>query len=504
MTALSSSTSRLRGVACAALAALTAASCTVGPNFHPQSGPMEQSYAMPGDDVNQGQVRAVIGAKVVADWWTLFQSPGIDALVRQAIAGNPTLEEARARLQAAHQSVLAETGNLTIDGNAGAERQRANLSAFGGGAFTSFLPPGSGLSANPEFNLYSIGASVDYNLDIFGGHRRRVESLHATEESQARALDAAYLTLTGQVVEQALIIGDANVQAGYLQDIVNDDQRTLDIIKRSREAGGASESDVASAESQLAQDRSLIPAQLQRRAAARHALAVLLGRTPESWSPPDFDATSGVLPTTLPLSIPSELVHNRPDILEAEAKLHAAIAQIGVAQAARYPNIDLTAMIEQQALEPQNLFNYSATSWTIAAGLTTPIFHSGQLLAKQRQAEAEAKEAFAAYQLTVLQAFAQVADILSSLAHDNQTYADQTRALEEAQKRVDMLRKGYELGGVSAQQLLDAQRNWARTRLALSQQGFSRVGDAALLLLATANVPPGAAEGKEQQANAGR
>src|SRR5262249_1386097 len=247
-------------------------------------------------------VRAAIGAKVVADWWTLFKSPGIDALVRQAVAGNPTLEEARARLAAAHQAVLAETGNLRIDANAGAERQRANLPGFGGGAFTSFLPPGApAISTNPEFNLFSLGGSVAYNLDIFGGQRRRVESLHATEESQARALDAAYLTLTGQVVEQALIIGDANVQAGSLHAIVDDDQRTVDMIKRAHAAGGASESDIASAESQLAQDRSLIPAQQQRRAAARHALAVLLGKTPESWSPPDFDASSGVLPTELPV-----------------------------------------------------------------------------------------------------------------------------------------------------------------------------------------------------------
>jgi NodT family efflux transporter outer membrane factor (OMF) lipoprotein len=487
---------RARAATAVAASALLAA-CVVGPNFHAPATPPDQGYAMAGDDANIGPSRAAIGEKVVAEWWTLFHSPALDQLMRQAVAGNPTLEEARARLEASRQAVKAEGGLLTADASAGAQRERANLAAFSGGAFTSFSIPGfPAFPTNPEFNLYSIGATVSYNLDLFGGVKRRTESLKATEEAQARELDAAYLTLTGQVVAQALTIADANIQIQSLNEISANDQADLTMIEKAHAAGGASDADVLQAESALAQDKSAVPAQRQRLAAARHQMAILLGKTPAEWTPPDFDASSGSLPEVLPVAVPSELVHSRPDILEAEAKLHAATAQIGVETANLYPNIDLTGAIEQNALTPQNLFSYASTGWNIGAGLTAPLFHSGELKAKQREAEANARVALAAYEVTVLAAFDQVADVLTSLANDNQSYADQTRALDTANRRVEMMRRSYALGGVSAYQLIEAERNWRRTQLMLNQQGFGRYADVAELLLATASVPPGVAEGK--------
>jgi NodT family efflux transporter outer membrane factor (OMF) lipoprotein len=489
-------TSASRVIAGAAAAALLAA-CTVGPNFRPPTTPAAEGYAMPGDDANAGRVRAAIGAKVVSDWWTMFGSPELDAVVREAVAGSPTLAEARDRLQAAREAVNAEGGPLMVDANAGAERQRANLNAFSGGSFSKSIPGFPAFPTNPEFNLYTVGGSVSYNLDLFGGLRRRKESLRASEEAQARELDAAYLTLTGQVVAQAFTIADANLQMELLNDIIANDNADLGMVQRAHAAGGASDADVVGVESQLAQDESQIPGQRQRLEAAKHALAILLGKAPANWTAPDFTARSFTMPETLPVSLPSELVRNRPDILEAEAKLHAAIAEVGVATANLYPNINLTATLEQGALTPQNLFGYTSTSWTVAAGLTAPIFRSGELKAKQREAQANARVALAAYQLTVLQAFGQVADVLSAIAHDNQAYAAQRRALDAAQARVTMMRKGYAMGGVSELELVDAERTWGRTRLAVTQQSYSRTGDAALLLLVTADVPPGAAAGSK-------
>ncbi len=484
---------RARAATAVAASALLAA-CVVGPNFHTPAAPAVTSYSMVGDDANIGPSRAAIGEKVVSEWWTLFHSPALDQLMRQAVAGNPTLAEARARLEASRQAVKAEDGRLIADASAGAQRERANLAAFSGGAFSQSLP--AGFPTNPEFNLYSIGATVSYNLDLFGGLKRRTESLRASEEEKARELDAAYLTLTGQVVAQALTIADANIQIQDLTEIDTNDRADLDMVRKARAAGGASAADVAQAESALAQDQSAVPAQPQRLAAARHQMAILLGKTPAEWTPPDFDANSGSLPKVLPVAVPSELVHSRPDILEAEAKLHAATADVGVATANLYPNINLTASIEQSALTPGSLFNYASTGWNFGAGLTAPLFHSGELTAKKREAEANARAALDAYEQTVLTAFAQVADILTSLANDNQSYADQTRALDAANSRVGMMRKAYAAGGISAYQLLDAERAWRRTRLLLSQQGFGRYADAAQLLLATANVPPGVAEGR--------
>jgi len=487
---------RVRAATAVAASALLAA-CVVGPNYHTPASPPDAAYSMAGDDANIGPTRAAVGDKVVAEWWTLFHSPQLDQLMRQAVAGNPSLEEARARLEASRQAVKAESGRLMIDGNAGAQRERANFNAFSGGSFSDFTIPGEPpFNNNPEFNLFSIGATVSYNLDVFGGVKRRTESLQASSEEKARELDAAYLTLTGHVVEQALIIADANIQIQSLNDIGANDQADLDMIRRAHAAGGASDADIAQAESALAQDRSTIPAQRQRLAAARHQMAILLGKTPAEWTPPDFDANSGSLPDVLPVAVPSELVHSRPDILEAEAKLHAATAEVGVATANLYPNLNLTASIAQNALTPGNLFSYASTGWNFGAGLTAPIFHSGELTAKKREAEDNARAALAVYEETVLTAFAQVADVLTSLANDNQSYADQTKALDAADARVGMMRKSYKLGGVSAYQLLEAEREWRRTRLMLNQQGFGRYADAAQLLLATANVPPGVAEGK--------
>ena len=478
----------------AAAAGLLSACTTVGPQFTPPAAPDAKTYFMAGDERRAEFNQAAIGDKVVAEWWTLFRSPTLDNLVREAIAHNRSLEEARARLAEAHEKVGAESGLLFADASGGVKRERANLNAFSGGAFGgSNLPGGLSFPTNPEFNLYSVGPSVSYNLDLFGGKRRRIESLQATAESQARQLDAAYLALTGQVVAQVLTVADATINIQDLSEIVASDQMDLDMLVKAQAAGGASAADVAQAQGVLAQDQSQIPAQRQRLSTARHRLATLIGKRPDQFDPPVFETGSGALPTVAPVSLPSELVRQRPDILEAEARLHAATAEIGVATANLYPNITLSANFGIDALTPGTLFDQSSTSWALGAGLTAPLFHSGELKAKQREAQDEARAALAAYEETVLEAFNQVADALTAVSHANQAYVDQTRALEAAKTRLDMARKAYGEGGVSADQVVRVERDWRRTRLAVSQQSVGRYAGVAQLLLATANVPSGAA-----------
>ena len=494
----SSSTRPLRTAALAASAAALLAGCAaVGPNFSRPAAPTADGYAQPGDITHAGDTQAVVGDKVVADWWTLFQAPELDVLVREAIANNRSLEAARARRAAAREAVGADTGLATADLNSSYKRERANLDAFSGGAFgPSSLPAGLSFPTNPEYNLYTIGGSVSYNLDLFGQVRRRKEALNADAETQARELDAAYLTLTGQVVQQVLTIADANVQITALKDIVANDQADLDMVRKAQAAGGASAADVATVETELAEDAASVPVQKQRLSVARHQLAVLVGKAPSDFNPPDFDASSGRLPAVLPVSLPSQLVRDRPDILEAEAELHAATARIGVATAALYPNITLSATLSQDALTPSQIFSPIADSWALGPTLTVPLFRSGELHAQKREAEDRARAALADYEQTVLAAFAQVDDALQAIAHDNQAYADQTRALNAATDKLEMIRRGYRAGGVSALQVVDGERSWRRTRLALSQQATGRYGDAARLLLATASVPPGIAEAK--------
>ena len=475
-----------------ALALLTGCA-TVGPNFQAPTT-ASASYAAPGDEPNPGAIQADIGEKVVADWWTLFHSPQLDAIMREAIAGNRTLAQARARLAEARAKAGEEGGLLNADLTAGAKRERADLSAFSGGAFSGVSIPGANFPTNPEFNLYSVGTSVSYNLDLFGGARRRREALAADSQAQARELDAAYLALTGNIVEQALIIGDANIQIATLNEIVANEEADLKTIRAARAAGGASAADVVQAEGQIAADRSQIPAQRQRIAAANHRMAVLVGKPPSDFAAPVFDANSAELPEVLPVLIPSALVHGRPDILEAEARLHAATADIGVATAALYPNITLSGALNQDALSPDKIFSPIATSWSLGAGLTAPLFHSGQLKSRQRAAQAARDAALASYEETVLEAFAQVDDILQAIVHDNQAYTEQLRALDAATARLTMLRNAHGLGGASVRQVLAADRDWRRMKLALQRDGSGRYADAARLLLATATVPPGVAE----------
>jgi NodT family efflux transporter outer membrane factor (OMF) lipoprotein len=494
-------TRRLQLALCASAAASLLTGCmTVGPDYHRPTVTADTGYVAANDDTaNIGPVETAVGDKVVADWWTLFHSPVLDQLVREAIRANPTLEAARARLAQARDAAGAEGSPLHIDATAGVKNQQANLNAFSGGVFSNSTTVGGvqlpKFPSNPRFPLYSIGAAVSYNTDLFGGVRRRRESLEQNAEEKARELDAAYLTLTGQVVAQALTIGDATIQIRDQREVVANDEADLDFARKAVAAGGVPRVQIAEIESQLAQDRAAIPPQQQRRDAARHRMAALLGKPPVEFAAPGFDENSGVLPTRLPVAVPSALVRNRPDILEAEARLHAATAEIGVATANLYPNITLSATLNQDALTPQTLFDPMSTSWAIGAGLTAPIFHGGELRARKREAEDAARAALADYQQTILAAFNQVADLLQAIAHDNQAYADQTSALEAAQARVDMLRRAEAAGGASPVQLLHAERDLHRIRLALQAQGSGRYGDSALLLLATASVPAGAADG---------
>jgi len=479
------------------LSALMLTGCmTVGPKFKPPATPENHGYAQPGDIANNGQLRTEVGAKVADEWWTLFQSPGLDKLMRQAIANNLTLEQARAHLAEAQSAEKAQGGLLTADATAGYKRERANLIAFSGGAFSpSSVPGGFNFPTNPTYNLYSIGGSVSYNLDLFGGERRLKESLRAQSQAQARELDAAYLTLSGKVVEQVLTAADATIQMQALQSIADADRQDLDMLIKAKAAGGATEADIAVARQQLALDSTAVPPQRQRLSAARHAMAVLVGKAPSEFDPPDFDAKSGALPPSLPVTIPSELVHERPDILEAEAKLHEATAEVGIATANLYPNISLTGVISQDALTPQTIFSSLSNSYNFGPTLSLPIFHSGELRAKKREAQVAARAALLNYEETVLEAFAQVDDALQAIAHDNQAYADQQRVLDQAQARLDMVRKSFNAGGATARQLLAARKGLVQAELDLQQYGTGRYSDSARLMLAVAHVPPGATAG---------
>ncbi len=326
-----------------AVAGLLAAACaTAGPDFERPEAPVVAGYAMTGD---AAPTNAMLSpeARAAGPWWTALGSIDLDRLIRTALVDSPDIAYAEANLRSALANAGAVSGAQTpqVDYQGGAGRTRVNTQTFG---FTSF--------PSPTINLYQLGVSGRYDLDIFGKKRRASEAAGARAEAEARRADATYLTLSANVALQAVKIATLKAQIASITTTVEGDQRVIGMIQRAQAAGGAPRSASSIGETQLAQDQALLPPLERQLAEARHQMALLLGKSPAEWSAPDFALTDFTAPASIPVTIPSQLVRRRPDILTAEAEFHAATADIGVAAASLYPDISLTANILQGATEP--------------------------------------------------------------------------------------------------------------------------------------------------------
>lgn len=474
--------SRRRRARCLLSAGLVAllAGCAVGPDFTAPESPDVKGYAEDGvpntrlPNAKEEQQSFVLGKRISGDWWQLFHDQRLNDIVQQAIAGNQTIVAARASLAQAQQAVIQAGGALypQIDLGAGYSRQQVN------GAQLGF--PGK----TPAFNLFTLGPTVSYSLDLFGGNRRRVEQEGALAEYQGYQLDAAYLTLTGNAVMQALNIASANEQIKAVEQIIADDEENLRLVQTEFAAGGARRLDVVTQSSQLEADRTLLPPIRQQVSVGRHALSILLGRLPAEWVPPDFDLSEFTLPPELPVTLPSDIVRQRPDILASESQLHAASAAIGVATAQLYPNITLSASFTQEALATSTLFKPASSVWAVGAQLLAPVFHGGALVAQKRAAVDAFDASLANYKQTVLTGFGQVADVMYALAHDAQLLEAQRRALESAEESLRLTRATYQYGNVGVLQVLEAQRLTEQARLGYVRAQAQRYLDTAQFLTA--------------------
>jgi NodT family efflux transporter outer membrane factor (OMF) lipoprotein len=461
-----------------ALAAATAlAACkTVGPTFRPPAPPTTTGYLMKGDAASP-TVALVPDQRPAGAWWKAFGSAELDQVMDQALAGNQTVAQANASLERTRQLALAAHGAQLpqVDFNGSIAGERINIASLG---FSGF--------PNPTLGLYSLGLNVNYDVDVFGGLKRTTEAARAQAESQARQADAAYLTLTGQTATAALQIATARAQIAAAEQAVADDQRLIGVVREAEGAGGEAPSATVSVRSQLAQDQALIPPLRAQLMQARHMLAQLVGQAPADWTAPDFDLAGFSAPAEAPVSLPSALVRRRPDILAAEANLHVATAQVGIATAALYPDIKISANITQTAIPPANLFTYGASGWTLAAGITQPIFNGGRLRAQQRAAIAQANALYAQYRGTVLGAFTQVADVMSAIAEDEA----ELRALRDAESAAASALKddeaAFRLGGGALLPVLDDERNLQLARRVRVMAEGKRLADIAQLYVVTA------------------
>jgi NodT family efflux transporter outer membrane factor (OMF) lipoprotein len=465
--------------------ALGLAGCTAGPNFTRPTPPPAARYTAdalavenpaPGDNSQH----IALDRQIQGDWWSLFRSDAVDQLVKQAVGHNHSLEAAASTLKQTQQLALAQSGTKypQVSLTAGVGRQQYGDEFLGG------------FGQIPPFTYFAVGPSVSYTLDYTGGVARSVEQAYALAEVQQHQLDAAYLTVTGQAVLQTLAIASSHAQIETIETILHEDRDNLRLVQTAFDNGSVSREDLVSAQSQIANDMTLLPPLRQDLARARHALAVVLGQSPAQPLPPDIALAQITLPQEIPVSVPSELAHHRPDILAAEARLHAATSAVGIADSNLYPKIQLSATVGQQSLKAQALFDRASNAWSLISGLTMPLFDGGTLRAEKRAA-LEAMHASAAdYQQAVLEAFAQVADLLEALDHDAELLEAQTQAQQAAQSNLDLARASYKEGNVGILQVLDAERSYEQARLGYVRAQVQRYVDTVQLFLALGGTSP--------------
>jgi len=471
-------------IARAGIGLLALAGCAVGPDFHTPEPPKATRYTAEPLPEHTASATTVGGtaqafnpsATLPADWWTLFHSPELDSLVRQAITDSPSLAAAQAALRSAQLLQRAEAGALFVPGvDAGANALRQHEPGY------LFGEP---LAPSVTYNLYSANANVSYRLDLFGGSRRLYESYRAQTDYQRAELEAAYIALTANIVTAAINEASLRGQLAELDGVIANERAVLKVVERQFEAGGASRTDVLAQRAQLAQTEATIPALHKALAQTRNQLAVLSGRTPDRGDIPQFTLEQFTLPESLPVSVPSELVRQRPDIQAAEALLHQASAEVGVATANMYPQIDLTASLGVSSLAVHSILSKGNELWSVGGSLTQPLFHSGELLNKKRAAEANFDQAFATYREVVLSGLGDVANVLLALENDADALQAQADAEAAAKATFELAQKQYHVGGVSYLTILNAEREYDLARQARVQAAATRYADTAALFLA--------------------
>lgn len=466
-----------------ALIAAVLAGCAAGPDFHEPEAPKTNSYtstALPGETAatpgRAGEAqRFTAGADIPAQWWTLFHSEALDRLIRQALADSPSLAAAQGRLRQAQENLRAEIGVVSpsVDAKLSAQRQRFSPAAIGQPKAPSTV-----------FNLYNASVGVTYTFDAGGGWRRELEAMRAQVDYQGFQLEGAHLALTANIVTAAVREASLRAQMQALQEIETLQQKELDLMESQFKLGGARRSDVLAQRAQLAEVRvTRLPLEKEL-AQTRHLLAVLAGKLPSDADLPEFTLETLELPQQLPVSLPSALVRQRPDIRAVEALWHQASAQVGVATANLYPRITLSGSYGSQANSSADLFGPTTSIWNAGASLLQPLFHGGDLTARRRAAIAAYDQAAAQYRDTVLHAFQNVADALRALEVDARTLQAQTEATSIARDTFDLTHKEFRLGAANYLSLLNAERQYQQARISLVQSQALRYADTAALFQA--------------------
>jgi NodT family efflux transporter outer membrane factor (OMF) lipoprotein len=488
---------RFGALTATALTALLSA-CAVGPNFHrpgvaPASGyaPAALPHTTTSTPTAAGAAQTLmVGQAITAQWWTLFRSPALDALIEQAFAHNPSIEAAAAALKQAQENVYAQRGYFfpTVQANYSAERTK--LAGNVATANTPIYQP-NGTLIQPvaptqpvTYNFHTAQLTVGYTPDIFGGNRRQVESLRAQADAARFELQAAYVTLTSNVVAAAIQEASTRAQIDAVQAIIVDNEHSLAVLQAQLQLGAVMQLEVSAQQSALAQAHELLPPLQKQLAQTRDLLRVLVGNAPDHDVPQTFTLASLHLPTDLPLSLPSRLITQRPDVRAAEAQVHSASAQVGVALANRLPQFAISGALGGEATQFAQMFSPAGIFWDVIGSVAGTVFDAGTLRHRQRAAEQGLVQAEAQYRGTVLTAFENVADTLHAIYADADALNAAAAAEQAARDTLDLTQKQLQAGYVGYLALLSAQQAYEQASIALVQAQASRFGDTAALFQA--------------------
>jgi NodT family efflux transporter outer membrane factor (OMF) lipoprotein len=412
---------------------------------------------------------------IPADWWSLFHSDALNALIGEALAASPSIGAAEAALRGARETVLAQQGAFFPSVDAQLNPTRQSVASV----LSSPLASGSNI-----YTLHTAQLNISYAPDVFGGNRRQVESLQAQADAQRFQLEAAHLTLTSNVVIAAIQTASLRTQIRTTHDLIALATRQLELFRRQQALGQIGAADVAAQEAAIAQVRTTLPPLEKQLEQQRNQLAVLVGRVPSEGPTLDVELDALRLPEELPLSLPSRLVEQRPDIKAAEEQLHAASAQIGVALANRLPNLSLTASAGSSGLEFSKLFTAGTGFWSLGVNALQPLFDGGTLLHRQRAAQASYDQAAATYRSTVLGAFQNVADTLSAILADARALDAVVMSERAAERSLLIARKQWAAGATSSLAVLSAEQAYRQAALARVQAQANRLTDTVALFQA--------------------
>jgi NodT family efflux transporter outer membrane factor (OMF) lipoprotein len=465
------------------LAAAAVCGCAVGPNFHAPAAPQTNHYTaqpLPSDDT--GGVHVVAGADPPPDWWRGFGSDEIDSLVQQALRANPNMQAAEATLRQSLENVAAQRGYYfpTVQAQGSATRNRDA---------TQVLSP-TLTSGASTYSLYTPQLTVGFVPDLFGGNRRQVESLQAQADANRFEYDAAYLTLVANVVSAAIQEAGLRAQVQATQQVIELERESLSVMRAQLDLGAIAEGDVLAQQAALAQIEATLPPLLKGLDQQHDLLAALTGQLPGDAPDTTLVLDQLRMPAEIPVGVPSELVQHRPDVRAAQAQLHAATAEVGVAIANMLPQITITGQIGNVATQGTQVFSDMNEFWTLGASLSQTLFAGGTLYHKERAARAGIDIAGAQYRQAVLTAFQNVADALRALAADADAVTLEERGFQASSASLEIAKQQYGLGAVGYLALVSAQQTYQQAAIGRAQALMNRYSDAAALFQALGGSAP--------------